>query len=170
MPDIRVKYGTQVTVTIGLGSLASQASTAFAGRTSAVQTVSTNNDIDHLLSGKIRVNTTTGPTAGNTIEIWAYGQIDDTPTYPDSIDGTDKDLTITSANVLNSGLRYVATITVDATTGRTYPVAPTSIASVFGGVMPKRWGIWVVNRSGQTLSATSSDHSFVYLPVQYQTV
>ena len=168
MADIRTKYGTQATITITLASLADDNTNGTAGRASTAVVNATANDLDHIVSGKIR--TGTSPTAGRNIEIWAYAQIDDTPTYPDSITGTDAAKTMTSANVLLGALRFVTALPVDATSNRDYFLAPTSIAQLFGGVLPKRWGLWILNRTGVALNATGANHSLVYMPVQYQSV
>lgn len=167
MADIRTKYGTEAALTITLASLADDNTNTIAGRASTA-VVNSGNEIDMVVSGKMR--TGTSPVSGRTIEIWAYAQIDDTPTYPDSVTGTDAAKTFTSANVLQSSMRFVATITTDSTTGRDYFIPPTSIASVFGGVLPKRWGIFILNRTGVALDSTGGNHKIVYLPIQYQTV
>lgn len=172
MADIRVKYGTQANVGssyAALAGLASDNTNGIAGWASQVVTNSAN-DIDHIFSGKLRVNASTAPTANNTIEVWTYAQIDDTPTYPDSISGSDGLKTMTSLNVLNSALRVVTIMLVDAVANRDYFIPATSIASLYGGVMPKRWGVWILNRTNQTLNATTTNFSLVYLPLQYQTV
>lgn len=168
MADIRTKYGTEAAITITLASLADDNTNGVFGRASTAVVNGTSNDLDHIVSGKIR--TGTSPTASRTIEIWAYGQINDTPTYPDSITGTDAAKTMTSVNVLQGALRFVAALTVDATSDRDYFLPPTSIAQLFGGALPKRWGIWVLNRTGVALNATGANHSLVYMPIQLQSV
>jgi hypothetical protein len=167
MADIRLKYGTQTTITLSLASLADDNTNALVGRASTA-VVNTNNDVDHLVSGDIR--TGTSPTAARTIEIWAYAQIDDTPTYPDGITGTDAAKTFTSDGVKQSALRFLHAIVIEAASDRDYFMPPTSIAQAFGGVLPKRWGLFVVNRTGVALHATGGNHVFSYMPVQFQTV
>ena len=41
-----------------------------------------------------------------------------------------------------------------------YKGGPWSLASLYGGRMPERWGIVVVNDTGTALSATAGDHVF----------
>lgn len=173
MADIKTKYPSSSTtaLTISLASLA-HSSTLLAGRESDAVDNTTNLDLDHLVSGKIRSGSS-APTAGNRIEVWAYAPISvssGTPTYPDVFDGTDSDETVTSDNVKFAALRLVASITVDATTGRDYFFPPTSVANLFGGQMPTHWGLWVSNGSGTALDSTAGNHAFHYLRVQAQTV
>lgn len=165
MADIRLKYGTQASITITLASLADDNTNGIAGRSSTA-IVNSGNDLDHIVSGVIRAGTS--PTAGRSIEIWAYAQINDTPTYPDGITGTDAAKTMTSLNVLLGSLRLLAALPTEAATDRDYFLPPTSIAQWYGGVLPKRWGLWVLNRTGVALNATGANHSLVYMPIQNQ--
>lgn len=173
MADIKTKYPvtSSVALTIDLASLANDSTNFLAGRESTAVDNTTNLDLDHLLSGKIRAGTS--PTANNRIEVWVYAPISvsgGTPTYPDVFDGTDSAETATSRNVLFSALRLACTIIVDATTGRDYFIPPTSIASLFGGQLPTHWGVFVVNGSGVALDSTGGNHVLHYLRVQAQTV
>jgi hypothetical protein len=173
MADIKTKYPSTSTValTISLASLASDTTNFTAGRESTAVDNTTNLDLDHLLSGVIRAGTT--PTAGNRIEVWVYAPrsiASNVPTYPDVFDGTDSAETVTSRNVLFSALRLAHTIIVDATTDRDYFIPPISIASLFGGVLPQFWGVFVVNATGQALNATGGNHILHYNRIQSQTV
>jgi len=174
MADIKLKYPStsSVALTIGLSSLASGAATVYtAGRESTAVDNTTNNDVDHLLSGKIRVGTS--PTVSRSINIYAYANISSasgTPTYPDVLDGTDSAETFTSANVMNSAVKFVASILIDNTTGRDYFFGPVSMASVFGGSLPKFWGVYVAHDTGVNLDSTADNHVLSYERVQAQTV
>lgn len=161
---------SSVALTCDVSSLASSA-TFVAGRASGAVDNTTNVDLDHLLSGKIRGGTT--PTVSTQINVYAYANISSsagTPTYPDSITGADAAKTMTSTNVMNSALKFVASITVDATTGRDYFFGPVSMASVFGGSLPKFWGIYVAHATVAALDATAGNHVFTYERVQGQSV
>ncbi len=92
-----------------------------------------------------------------------------TPTYPDSITGTDAAKTMTSVNVMNSVLRPLWTGISDATTGRDFYMPPTSIAQAFGA-MPPFWGLFVTHETVAALDSTAGNHTFQYLRVQAQTV
>lgn len=174
MADIKLKYPStsSVALTIDLSSLASGAVNVYtAGRESTAVDNTTNNDVDHLLSGVIR--TGTSPTVSRSINIYAYANISSsagTPTYPDVLDGTDSAETFTSANVMGSTVKFVASILVDATTGRDYFFGPVSMASVFGGSLPKFWGVFVSHDTNVALDSTPGNHVLSYERVQAQTV
>lgn len=174
MADFKTKYPSISTValTCDLASLGTNTQNVFtSGRESTAVDNTTNLDLDHLLSGKIRVGTS--PTAGRTIAVYVYAPISissGTPTYPDVLDGTDSAETITSANVLNSMLRLAWSTTVDNTTDRDYFIPPTSIASLFGGALPQFWGVYVAHDTAVSLNATSGNHVLHYNRIQTQSV
>lgn len=172
MADYKVKYPStsSVALTLGLGSLASDTNLV-AGRESTAVDNTTNTDLDHLLSGKIR--TGTSPTANRTIEVWVYAPISmasGTPTYPDVLDGTDSAETITSANVKYSAMRLAHSILVDSTSDRDYFIPPTSVAGLFGGTLPPFWGVFVTHDTGVALNATGGNHVLHYTRIQAQSV
>lgn len=171
MADLKTKYPStsSVDLTITLTALATNAAGVFlAGRESTAVDNSTDLDLDHLLSGVITVGSV-APTVSRSINIYAYAPISvasGTPTYPDVLDGTDSAETMTSANVMNSALRFVASITIDATASRAYNFAPVSIASLFGGVLPRFWGVFVAHDTAQNLTGGTLS----YERIQGQTV
>lgn len=174
MTDIKTKYPASsadtTALTITLASLATS-STLLGGRESTAIVNTTNLDLDHLLSGKIR--TGTSPTVSKTIEVWVYAPIkvaSGTPTYPDVLDGTDSDETLTSANVKNSAMRLAHSISVDATSDRDYFIPPTSIAALFGGSLPTHWGVFVTHDTAVNLNATGGNHELHYQRIQAQSV
>lgn len=173
MADIKVKYPStsSVSLTLTLASLAANSAGVFtAGRESTAVDNTTNLDLDHLVSGKI--TTGTSPTVSRFINVYAYAPISvasGTPTYPDVLDGTDSDETITSTNVMNNSVRLVASIAIDNTSNRTYYFGPVSIATLFGE-MPPFWGIFVAHDTAVALNATGGNHDISYFRVQAQTV
>lgn len=171
--DFKMKYpsSSSTALTIDLSSLADDNTNGIAGRESTAVDNTTNLDLDHIVSGFITAGTS--PTASRTIEIWIYAPVSTsagTPTYPDVFDGTDSAETATSRNVLMGALKLAATLTVDSTSNRVYPVAPFSIAALFGGALPKFWGLFVINRTGVALHATGGNHVLHYERVQQQGV
>lgn len=161
MADIKTSYGASSAVTITLTSLASD-SNLVAGRSGAVVDNSTSKYLDYLIAGKIKAGTS--PTTGKVIEVWAWGISDDTPSYPDTVDGSDSNTTVTSRDILSSFGRLVAAMTTDATTGRTYYFGPVSVASLFGGIVPAKWGIFVVHNMGVALDSSGSNHVIKVTP------
>lgn len=164
MSEQKIKYGSAFTFTITLASLASDTNLV-AGRESDAIDNSSNLYVDVLIAGKI--TTGTGPTADRQIDIFVYAALDTTPTYPDVFDGTDSNETITSANVKNGAIALLASLRIDVTSDRTYPLKPTSVASLFGGVMPRNWGLFVVHNTVANLNATAGNHALYGIPITY---
>lgn len=171
MSDILTKYPStsSTALAITLASLASDTS-LLAGRESNAVDNTTNNDLDHLVSGVI--TTGTSPNNNTVIEVWAYASYKTsggTPTYPDVMDGTDSAETFASSNAKYAALRLVASITVTSTSNVGYAFAPVSIRNLFGA-MPKFWGLFVTQNTGAALNATGGNHDIQYERIQVQTV
>jgi hypothetical protein len=166
MTTLKTLFGSEQTITLTAASLASDAG-LIAGRASTVVDNGTNLYLDALVSGKI--TTGTSPTVSKTIELWAYGAYNDTPTYIDGITGSDANKSITSLNVKFSGLRLLWSAVVDATSDRAYFIPPTSIAARFG-VMPKRWGLFLVHDTAVALNSTGGNHEFKYIGIHGSSV
>ena len=150
----QIAYAASTTVfgSTSLDSLASS-STWLAGLESNVIDNSTNKYVDALLAGRFKANNT-APTIGQ-IQVWVGSLLDDT-VYPDVFDGTESAETVTSADIRNSIMRQAAGIVTDATSNRVYEFAPVSVASLFGGVMPRKWWVFATHSMVQTLNVTAS--------------
>jgi hypothetical protein len=155
-------YPSWSALTITLASLATS-STLVAGRASTAVSNTTDKFLDVMVAGKIRAGTS--PTGG-VIEVWAYASFDGTPTYPDSITGTDADKTMTSANVKSSALRLLWATSVDTTSNTDYFIPPTSLQQLFGQ-MPSNWGLFVTHSTGVALNATGGNHVLSYRGVKF---
>lgn len=166
MATIKLDYIASSTVTCTLASLASDTN-LLAGRESASVDNSTNEYADYLLAG--RITTGTSPTDARQIEVHVVGQLDDT-TWPDVFDGTDSNETITSVGIKATICRPAAVIATNNTSDRTYPFGPVSVASLFGGVCPRRFVVFVVHNTGVNLNSTGSNHEIDITPIQWQSV
>lgn len=165
MATANVAYAASATITCGVASLATS-STFVAGRESTVIDNTTNKYVDALLSGRVTVGTT--PTVSTQILVYAFAILDDTPTYPDVMDGTDSAETLTSVGVGRGFLKLAAVLDVDSTTSdRAYDFGPLSVAQLFGGIMPNKWGIFVTHNTGVNLNATAGNHFFKYTGITY---
>jgi hypothetical protein len=166
MSDRKIVYAADAQLTITLASLATS-STLVAGRESTAVANTSNLYLDYKLSGKI--TTGTSPSAAKSIEVWVVPTINDTPTYPDVFDGTDSAETVTSRDILAACARLAALIPTDNTSDRTYPFVCGSVASLFGGLCPDQFSVFVVHDTGQNLNSTAGNHE---LSVQgaYETV
>ena len=176
MALIKTSYPSSSTagVTITLTSLPANGTAGVftSGRSSAAINNTANVDLDHLLSGKIQVGTTT-PVASRSINIYVYAPYTNTTgtaTYPDTLLGTDANVTFTSANTLNSAVRFAANIIIDVTASASYYFAPVSVASLFGGSLPQFWGVYLAHDTGSNLSATAGNLVLTYDRIQGQTV
>ena len=165
MADVKIYYVSPSDATITLASLASDTN-LLAGRESTAIDNSSNLYLDYLISGK--VTTGTSPTTARSIEVWAVGSWDGT-NWPDVFDGTESAETITSANHKASICRFVASMSTDSTSDRTYHFGPVSMASVFGGTLPPKFVLFVVHNTAVNLNATASNHQIRIQPV-YETV
>lgn len=165
MATVTPSYSASTALTITLASLASS-TTFVAGRESTVVDNSSNKYYDALLTGLVTVGTT--PTVNTQILVYVFGQMDDSPTYPDVMDGTDSDETITSAGVGRGFLKLAASLDVDATTSnRAYNFGPVSVAPLFGGVLPQRWSVFVVHNTVAALNSTGGNHNIKYQGIKY---
>jgi hypothetical protein len=155
MSIIKPSYGTSAALTsTHLQSLASDTN-ALAGWSSAMIDNTSFLSDSETISYIIKAGAS-APTASTNCWIYTWAALDDTPTYPDVITGSEALIALTSANVRDSGmLRQGAVITFDATANRLY-YGSFNVAALYGGHMPKKWGVWAVQNSGQTLAASGN--------------
>jgi hypothetical protein len=166
MATATLNYSSNTAITMDLANLASS-STYLSGRESTEVDNTSNKYMDAIVSGFISVGTT--PTANTVIAIYAWGADTSLATTAiDTLDGTDSAETLTNAGVLTA-LRWCASITVPAATSNVqYPVLPFSIASRFGGVLPKYWGLYVAHNTGVNLRNTAvNTNSLEFVGVKY---
>lgn len=163
--NIKAAYNAAANLTIGLatGPLASDAN-LLAGRQSTVIDNTSNLFLDYQISGF--VCTGTSPTAGQ-IEVWAFGQIDDSGTYPDTLGALDANVTITSVTagsggtltIKQQGLSLISTMGTGTSSNIKYPFATMSVAALFGGgAPPNKWGVFVVHNTVAALNGTAANH------------
>ena len=175
MATVTVNYSSPTTITLGLASTPLASSTTTGVRESTEIDNTTNKYVDAIVQGKVTVGTT--PTTGKSIKIYVWGADTSlaTLTYDqsnaaglDALTGSDGDRTLTNAEILQSTLRLGAVISVVSTSSNiTYPFAPFSVASLFGGVMPKFWGLVVQHDTVAALNATANNHAFAYTGIKY---
>lgn len=161
LPDVfKLDYsGSWIDLTITLASLASDANLLAGRESSAVD--NTGNLFDAIrLTGKI--TTGTSPTTAKTIEVWAYGEWTADDTYPDVLDGTNSNETITSSDIKNVALRLIQVISTNGTSNQEYPFEIGDIASLFAGLIPPKWGVFAVHDTGVNLNATGTTHKVSY--------
>ena len=161
--DILTKYGSQQTITAAIASLASDTN-LLAGLESSVIDNTTDGFEDIILSGFI--TTGTSPTAARAIEVWAIAW--NGSGWPDVFDGTSSAETITSADIKNSICKLVASISTNNTSDRRYDFTGVSARSVFGGVLPSKFVLFITHSTVANLNATAGNHAFYYEGVKPQ--
>ena len=156
-------------LTITLASLASSATFIVGRQSNVVSNLSTNYDDVHL-SGQVTVGTT--PTVSTQINVYVFAPIkhvSSTASYPiattTQLGESDAAATF-EANQL-AQLRWAGSATAIATSDRAYAFEPVSIASLFGGIMPIKWGIYVAHGTVAALNATAGNHWFHYQGIKY---
>lgn len=162
-----INYSSNTTITMGLANLASN-STWIAGQQSTEIDNTSNKYVDVIVQGSISVGTT--PTANTVINVFVWGaDVAPSTTAINAINGADGSASITNTGVLYSMFRLGAAINVLVNTSNiAYPIAPFSIAQLFGGVMPKYWGLYVSHNTGVALRNTSvNTDSFTYAGIKY---
>jgi len=166
MAETKIKYGspTALTITSWTTTLAATQIAA-----SAIVDNTSNLFVDALVGGLLEQGSST-PAAGDTFDIYAYGAWDTgtssrltggidglfTGADEEEIDGTDLEL---------GNMPLLAAVTADANVG--FHFGPLSVAAVFGGRLPPKWGLVIHNRTG---SAMASGSAVSYVGVTYTTV
>ena len=142
-----MEYASSAAITITLTSLADGA-----WRQSAALDNTSNKYLDAMVDGSVQVGTS--PTADEYLFIYAYGSADGT-NYTGGASGSDAAYTADG----EEGLFKVAeVIQVDGTTDQDYRFGPFSIAALFGGFMPIKWGLLFRNETGVALNATGTNN------------
>jgi hypothetical protein len=161
MPTATPANQTVVTHTITLASLASDTNVVAGRAGTAIDNAATDDAMDAVLGGFI--TTGTSPTASRQIEVWVFGSYDGT-TYAGDASGTDANLTPSA----KATMKLAHVIPTDATSNKKYSFCVGSVAALFGGVMPRKWGVYVVHNTGVALHATGGNHEVKHTPVKYE--
>lgn len=148
-------YGTRAQLTISPQSIA-----AGAFRESTEVDNSSTLAIDGELHGKIM--TGTSPAANGTITVYVSGS-DGTTTRPGTLTGTDS--TITPAGQ-EAQFEVARIIPCSTSSNVSYPFFVGSIATLFGGAMPKKFSVIVKNGTSVALNATGGNHEIWYTPLK----
>jgi len=153
-------YGSRTAITIDPSSLAGS-STFVAGVESAEQDNTTDLYLDVLVEGRVTGHASTAPTVGQQIQVYVWGSnVSLGTTAIDTLDGTSSAETLGHVAVAQSlRLAAVSTVTV-ATAALTYYILPFSVAALFGGAMPKYWGLFVTHNHTGALGASQSNLFF----------
>lgn len=161
MADFKIKYGfADQALTITLASLGNSAT---AGRESTVVSNTSNLFVDAGLYAKVLPQSGT-PANDLTTYVYVYGTTGGTK-YPDNLTGADAAVTPTSEQ--NLGNPFTIRHATSATTAAKFFGG---IATLFGGSMPEKWGVFLRTFQGFALNATGSNHEVVYQGYHGQSV
>lgn len=171
MADVSTKYNSTTNttdLTITLASLATSSSSV-AGRQSSIVDNTSDLFVDAIVTGQITTGTT--PTTGTTISIYVFSPIDlNSSTFVYPIAGStalgESDAAATFDAEQRNMLKLAASIGVNSTSNRAYSFQ-FSVAQLFGGVMPLKWGVWVTHNTAVNLNSTSSNHWITYTGIKY---
>ena len=157
----KLTYSSATSITITNTSLA-----AAAYRESTAVDNSSTRYIDALVGGIIELGALG---ADGTIEIYAYGSYDGT-NYTAGLTGTDG--TITWGTTGDTGvdgfldLRFLGAVACDTTDDNDDKRwGPFSVASVFGGILPTKWGIVVRNNTDTAFNATGTNNECEFIGI-----
>jgi hypothetical protein len=152
MPDIKSKYGTDgVVIACTLTSLANAAA-----RESDAVDNSSNLYLDALVQVVLKLSNA-APAGDKRCYVYAAGVINAaSPTWPDTVTGADAAIT------LNSPTQLKLIGALEMIQNATSKSEPFSVAQAFGGILPVKWSIVILNSSGQALTGTGSDHTVKY--------
>lgn len=162
MPTATPGYGTATTLTYTLNSLATDA-TQLVGRQSTILNNGTLLADDIFIGGKF-VTHSVAPTVGKEIQVYCFASADDGTTYNAGAGAIDAGLTVTA--VKKALMVPIKIIPTDASTSSVYAWGPIGVAQFFGGCLPKHFGFWTTQNTGQILNAAGN--LMYYTAVQWQ--
>lgn len=150
MANINAKFGaTNQAITITLNGLADNALRA----STAIDNTS-NLFLDALVQLKIDSGNVGAPSGEKNVLVYAYATSDNGTTYSGGATGVDAAYGGVAGQMIENA-KPLGVVTVDAQ-NETFESDVFSIAAAFGGIVPAKWGIIVLNQIGQALGPGSS--------------
>lgn len=152
MATVKTAYASNAAITCTLNSLASSQTAA---RASTYVDNSSNLYLDAQVSLILPYGS--GTLSGDeNVYVYAYGSTDLT-NYSGGVTGSDASYSLQTGGVTVLPLIGVCPILAASTT---YYAGPYSVAQAFGGMLPERWGIVVVNYTGIALASSGASANF----------
>jgi hypothetical protein len=150
-------YSANTAIALDLSSLGTSSTWVAGQQSDQIDNTSTMYDDCLVNVGGITGHASTAPTVGTVIGIWVFGANTSLGTTAiDVLTGSTAARTLGHQQVLNS-LRLAGTGVVTVNTAALkYWVMPFSVASLFGGVMPKYWGLFVAHNQAGALGASNN--------------
>ena len=150
MASIKLAFGSVTSMTVT--NLHSLASSATVGWQSAVIDNSTDLYEDALVQ-VILDHANTAPANDKASYVYAYGGLE--TSYSDPASGTEGTITIATIVSNPQAFKQIGTVPYN-TQDAVVESQPMSVASAFGGILPIKWGIIVVNYSGAAYAASGN--------------
>lgn len=145
-----VNYANSAAISITLNGL-----TDGSARESDAIDNTSNQYLDALVNVTVTLTTGTPDPPTAEVKVYVYGSEDGT-NYGDNATGSDAAITLRSP----SNFKLLGSIATPDADSLTYISQPMSVARAFGGWLPRKWGLIVVNNSGFDLD--SSGNSVTY--------
>lgn len=167
MAVTKITYSANTAITFDISSLATSA-TWLAGRESTQVDNSSNLYVDAIVNVD---PITSGATmaVGDVLELRLWGADTSLATTPiDVLDGTDSAETLTQDSVRQSLKLVKAVVSTSTGASQKIYIPPFSVASFFGGRMPKFWGLFLAHDHSSSLAASQAS-LFSYNGITYTT-
>ena len=165
---ITTTYGADATITMNLTNLGASATFIAGVESSEIDNATTNKYVDAIVYGRFIVGTT--PTLPCSFNVYVWGQNVSLGTTPIGVlDGTSSAESIVNTTFLGSALRLASVNNILVNTSdTTYDVAPFSVAQLFGGIMPKFWGLYCAHNMTAALKTDAGNtDSFRFNGITY---
>lgn len=147
------QYAASTPLTITLANLATSAT---AGRQSVAVDNTSNPFMDAILQVRFKLITGT-PVNDQAVYVYVYGSEDGT-NFTDGMTSVDAALTPR----VPTNMTLLQTISAAQAGSVAYAGNPISVALAFGGLLPRKWGVYIRNYTGFAFSATASDCAVTY--------
>ena len=160
MANIKLAYGTATAFTKTNANLANSATAGW--KSNSID--NTSNLYRDALVGVELAAVNTAPANTKALYLFAYGLIEGTAytsTGDGTIDGSEGTVTFPNVTTLPSVLPLVAVIPYPVQ-NKAINAGPFSIARCFGGVLPDKWGLAMINDTGMTLNVTNIYYQEIY--------
>ena len=173
MATTTVNYGTDAAFTMTGIEDVDSSTTWIGGWSSASVSNSSDKAMDYLISGQFTLESANRTTGTSYIYVYAYAVLDDAPTWPDifssGTEGSVGAATVHSVEARDSGMRLLAAIVCNNTASAVFTFPPTSLAALFGGVVPHTWALWVTSNACTTTTdwCVSSGTTLYRMPIKY---
>lgn len=171
--DIKSKYGSSGTFAFTSSQSLALSSTLLVGAFSAEYDGTSACNQGLLIGGKIKAEATARATGILALYVWGSNDDSTGVIRPDlgggtALTGADSTGTWTHAAALAGGARLHTALATDSNAGAyTYPIATFDVATLFGGRMPQRVGLYVASAT-TGLDTAAAAATFAYTPVLSQ--